>query len=249
LNPIKHIDINCDVGEGIGNEAGLLPLISSCNIACGGHAGDLQTMIQVVRLAKENKVRVGAHPSYPDKENFGRVSMDVSSDVLIASIQTQLESFTSILKKEKVVLHHIKPHGALYNDIAKDENLAMIFLKSIIDFKDEVFLYVPYKSKIESEALKQQFKIKYEAFGDRNYNTDLSLVSRKLPNAIIENPQQVLSHLCSIVNESMVKAESGDLVKLVADTFCIHGDTPTALQILTYLTKELPNHNITIKRG
>ena len=250
MNPnTKHIDINCDVGEGIGNEVELLPLISSCNIACGGHAGDLQTMTEVVRLATEYKVRVGAHPSYPDKENFGRVSMDVSSDVLIASIQSQLESFTSILKKENIVLHHIKPHGALYNDIAKDENLATIFLSAISDFKDEMFLYVPYQSKIETEALKQKFKIKYEAFGDRNYNADLSLVSRKLPNAIIENPQQVLSHLSSIVNEGRVVVQSGDHVKLVADTFCIHGDTPTAFEILTYLTKELPNHNITIKRG
>lgn len=242
------IDINCDVGEGIGNEAELLPLISSCNIACGGHAGDIETMTSVVRLAKENRVRVGAHPSYPDKENFGRVSMDISSNVLIKSIQTQVENFTSILKKENVRMHHIKPHGALYNDIAKDIQLAKTFLKAIIGYKNHLVLYVPYNSIIESQALKQNFKIKYEAFGDRNYNKDLSLVSRKFPNAVIEKPEQVLSHLLSMVKEKQLIAQDGSVVKLKADTFCIHGDTPSVLQILAYLTKELPQHNISIIR-
>ncbi|MFK7814274.1 MAG: 5-oxoprolinase subunit PxpA [Maribacter sp.] len=243
-----HIDINCDVGEGIGNEAELLPLISSCNIACGGHAGDLNTMTNVVRLAKENRVKIGAHPSYPDKENFGRVSMDINSEVLIKSIQTQLESFTTILKQENVIMHHIKPHGALYNDVVKNSDLAKVFLEAISSYKQQAILYVPYKSAIESEALKQNFSIKQEAFGDRNYNSDLSLVSRKLTNAVIAEPEEVLSQLISIVKESQVRAKDGSLVKLKADTFCIHGDTSTALQILAYLTVELPKHNISIIR-
>lgn len=243
-----HIDINCDVGEGIGNEAELLPLISSCNIACGGHVGDEETMTKVIRLAKENKVKVGAHPSYPDKENFGRVTLDIPTDVLIKSIQTQLECFTSVLETENVKLHHIKAHGALYNDIAKDVDLAKIFLKAIYKYKKGIVLYVPYNSTIDLEALKQDFNIKYEAFGDRNYNKDLSLVSRKLPNAVIEKPEQVLSHLLSMVNEEQLISQEGSLVKLKADTFCIHGDTPSALQILAYLTKELPQHNIFITR-
>ncbi|TMM57121.1 5-oxoprolinase subunit PxpA [Maribacter algarum] len=242
------IDINCDVGEGIGNEAELLPLISSCNIACGGHAGDIETMTNVVRLAKENKVRVGAHPSYPDKQNFGRVSMDIPSELLVKSIQTQIESFTSVLEKENVPIHHIKPHGALYNDIVRDEDLAKVFLEAIAMYKGYVFLYVPYNSKIEAESLKKNFNIKYEAFGDRNYNKDLSLVSRKLPNAVIEKPELVLSHLLSMVKEGRLKTQDGGHVELQADTFCIHGDTPSALQILMYLTSALPEHNILIKR-
>lgn len=243
------ININCDVGEGLGNEAELLPLISSCNIACGGHAGNLETMTTVVRLAKENKVRVGAHPSYPDRENFGRISMDISSDVLVKSIQTQIANFISVLEKEDVKMHHIKPHGALYNDIAKDNYLAKIFLKSIINYKSYIFLYVPYNSIIELEALKQNFKTKHEAFVDRNYNNDLTLVSRKLPNAVIEKPAQVLAHLLSMVKEKQLITPNGSVVEIKADTYCIHGDTPSALQILTYLTKELPQHNIFIKRG
>jgi UPF0271 protein len=243
-----HIDVNCDVGEGIGNEAVLLPFISSCSIACGGHAGDMKTMTHIARLAKKNKVRVGAHPSYPDKKNFGRVSMDISSEVLVKSIQNQLKNFTSILKKEEVILHHIKAHGALYNDMAKDIDLARTFLKAITEYRQLVFLYVPYNSIIELEALKQNFNIKYEAFGDRNYNKNLSLVSRKFKNAVIRKPEQVLSHLLSMVKAKQVITQDGIAVKLKADTFCIHGDTPTALQILAYLTKKLPQHNISIKR-
>ena len=243
-----NIDINCDVAEGIGNEVEILPLISSCNIACGGHAGDVKTMMEVVQLAKKNNVKVGAHPSYPDRENFGRVSMAISSNDLITSIQTQIESFTSILKKENVRMHHIKPHGALYNDIAKNIYLAKIFLEAILNLKKEVFLYVPYKSIIEKEALKQGFRIKNEAFADRNYNKDLSLVSRKFSNAVIVKPELVINHLLSIVKENKLITLDGNAVSIKADTFCIHGDTSTALQILMYLSKELPNHNIYIKR-
>lgn len=242
------IDINCDVGEGIGNEAELLPLISSCNIACGGHAGSMETITKVVRLAKGNGVRVGAHPSYPDKENFGRVSMDIPSDILIKNIRAQMESFTLVLERENVKMHHIKPHGALYNDISKNVELAKIFLEAVKKYKSNIFLYVPYNSIIEVESLKQNFSIKHEAFGDRNYNKDLSLVSRKLPNALIEKPEQVLSHLLSMIKENQLLAIDGSLQKLKADTFCIHGDTPSALQILTYLSKELPQHNISVQR-
>lgn len=242
------IDINCDVGEGIENEAQLLPLISSCNIACGGHAGDEETMRQVIRLAKKNKVKVGAHPSYPDKENFGRVSIDIPIDLLKKSIRNQIARFNSILKLEHVEMHHIKPHGALYNDIAKDSILAHAFLESIQTYKDKVFLYVPYNSIIEAEALKQKFKIKYEAFGDRKYNEDLSLVSRNLPNAVIEFPEKVLMQIISMVTKKQVTTANHSAVKIKADTFCIHGDTPSALQILMYLASKLPHHNISISR-
>ena len=239
------IDINCDVGEGIGNEALLLPLISSCNIACGGHAGDLHTIKEVVVLAKKHKVKIGAHPSYPDKENFGRLSMLISEDELISTIQEQVENFLAILKKENIAMHHIKPHGALYNDIAKDLILARIFLKAIAPYK-KFFLYVPYASVIEKEALKQGFLIKREAFADRNYNADLSLVSRKLPHAVLGDPKSVLKHLLLIVKENKVSTSNGDMIHIVADTYCVHGDTAGALQILMYLSKQLGIQNIEI---
>jgi len=242
------IDINCDVGEGIGNERALLPLISSCNIACGGHYGDQHTMKEVVLLAKKYKVKVGAHPSYPDPGNFGRVSMSLAADDLTSTIQDQLSSFLAILKTEQVPLRHIKAHGALYNDTAKDLIAARSYLKAISSLKKSAFLYVPFGSVIEREAVRQGFQIKREAFADRNYNIDLSLVSRKLPHAVLDNSKKVLTHLVSMVKKKQVQTFDGAILPIKADTFCIHGDTPAALQILMYLSKQLVNHNIEIAR-
>lgn len=242
------IDINCDVGEGIDNERQLLPYISSCSIACGGHAGDVQSMQEVVALAKEHHIKVGAHPSYPDTENFGRVSLDFSDTKLIESIRLQLADLHGVLNKEDVPLHHIKPHGALYNDVAKNIKLAKTFLKAIAPFRQTTVLYAPYASSIALEALNKGFHVKYEAFADRNYNKDLSLVSRSEAEALIISPKKVLKHLVGMVKQKQVSATDGEKVALVADTYCIHGDSPSALQILMYLNRELPNYNIHIKK-
>ncbi len=242
------IDINCDMGEGVGNEALLLPLISSCNIACGAHAGDIQTMRKVVRLAKKYDVKVGAHPSYPDRENFGRVSMIISDEELIRTLQGQLQTLEKILKEEQLSLYHIKPHGALYNDLAKNRALSMAFLKAIVKYRDNVFLYLPPNSVVAEIAERQKYQIRYEAFADRNYNNDGSLVSRALPNALLTIPQEVLSHLISMVYKKEVVTPNGQRVPIKADTYCVHGDTVNALQILTYLAQELPNHQIQIKK-
>ncbi|MEE9364362.1 MAG: 5-oxoprolinase subunit PxpA [Cellulophaga sp.] len=243
----REIDINCDVGEGIGNEAELLPLISSCNIACGGHAGNLNSMRNVVQLAMQHGVKVGAHPSYPDSANFGRLSIKIEYSALQQSIKEQVGALQTILEKERIALHHIKAHGALYNDIAKDENLARIFLNAIQKYKNTSFLYVPYGSVIETLAKKNGFTVLLEAFADRNYNLDLSLVSRKKSNALLEVPEEVLAHLVRMVKDLKVTTSEG-LVKILADTYCIHGDTPAALQILTYLSITLAQHQIYIKK-
>ena len=243
-----YIDINCDVGEDIGNEAELLPLISSCNIACGGHAGDDASMAQVVKLAKKYGVRIGAHPSYPDKENFGRSSMDIGSTELTNSIRAQIHALKTILHKEQVSLHHIKPHGALYNDLAKNEALADLFLKAIATYRESVVLYAPPGSMIAKKAIKHGFKVKLEAFADRNYNQDLSLVSRKLPNAVLNDPKLVLDHLVRMVRENKVATIDGRESHIEAQTYCLHGDTPNALQILMYLSEELPKKQIYIQK-
>lgn len=248
MNLNFSIDINCDVGEGANNEEKLFPLISSCNIACGGHAGDASTMHRVVRLAKVYKVKVGAHPSYPDKKNFGRSSMDIPSEALIQSIQEQIASLVSILRKENIPLHHIKAHGALYNEIAKNTKLAEHFIKAIADHKNESLIYVPFGSEIAKSALAQGFSVAYEAFADRNYNNDLSLVSRKHPRALIQYPEAVLEHIVQMVKHHNVGTITGENVKILADTFCIHSDTPSAFEIVSYLSEELPNHNIRIKK-
>ncbi len=243
-----NIDINCDVGEGIGNEEAILPLISSCNIACGGHAGDKESMTRTVILAKEHKVLVGAHPSYPDTENFGRSTMAIDSDRLSLSIQNQIKGLQSILDHEQVTLHHIKAHGALYNDLAKDESLAENYLSAIKAYKPSVHLYVPPNSVIAELARDRGFSVKFEAFADRNYNEDLSLVSRKLPNAVINEPKAVLNHLARMVKQGMVVTLNGVECAMNADTYCLHGDTPNAFQILMYLSNELPKQQIYIKK-
>jgi len=240
------VDINCDVGEGFGNEADLFPLISSCNIACGGHAGNSGSIKRLTVLSKAYHLKVGAHPSYPDRDNFGRITVQISRNQLIASIREQLAVITSILREEGVNLHHIKPHGALYNDIASDAVLAEIFLEAIENFKTDTLLYVPYNSEIERLALSKSFIISREAFGDRNYNDDLSLVSRSKQHALIEKPREVLQHILAIVKDQKVKTITGKLVDIKADTICIHGDTPTAVDILEYLSRELGKYNIGI---
>ncbi|MDC6364812.1 MULTISPECIES: 5-oxoprolinase subunit PxpA [Flavobacteriaceae] len=242
------IDINCDVGEGIGNEAELFSHISSCNIACGGHAGDAKSMKDIVQLAKQNKIKIGAHPSYPDRLNFGRVTLDISALKLIESIREQLKNFNEALKMGEAELHHIKAHGALYNDTAKNINLAKIYLNAVEAYKDKAILYVPSGSVIAKEAKKEGFQIWYEAFADRNYNDDLSLVSRKKENALIVDPKKVLKHILLIIKESKVMTEKGHLVEIFAKTLCIHGDTSSALEILTYLSHKLPKHQVQLQK-
>ncbi|TLP72785.1 5-oxoprolinase subunit PxpA [Maribacter sp. ACAM166] len=243
----RTMDINCDVGEGIGNEAELFSMISSCNIACGVHAGSKETIRLCLKLAQKYSVSIGAHPSYPDKENFGRISLDINDEDLIKSIDDQMQLFTTECIKLGVSLHHIKPHGALYNDVAKDEHKAQVFLKAIAPYKEKVFLYVPCGSVIQEMALATNFKIKREAFADRNYNNDLSLVSRNQENALISNGQAVLEHLLLMYNENVVETLSGEKIPIYADTYCIHGDTPDASQILTYITKHLPKYKLQSK--
>ncbi|NNE02349.1 MAG: 5-oxoprolinase subunit PxpA [Eudoraea sp.] len=243
-----EIDINCDVGEGIGNEADLFPFISSCNLSCGAHAGDLETIQKVISLAGEHGILIGAHPSYPDRENFGRVSLPMEAEALKKSIVGQIQQLETQVHKAQIELHHIKAHGALYNDISKNKELALIFLDCITPYKNSCNLYAPYGSVVAHEASKLGFTIVFEAFGDRNYNTDLSLVSRTEPNALILEPEQVLDHVVSMVKNGKVTSVNGTNVPIKASTICIHGDTPSALQILMYLSNELPKHHIHLKK-
>ncbi|MBC2845353.1 5-oxoprolinase subunit PxpA [Winogradskyella flava] len=241
------VDINADVGEGLNNESDLMAYLSSCNIACGGHAGDLQTMAHVVRLAKMHKVKIGAHPSFPDKENFGRVVVDMPAADLYASLKQQIRALQNILRAENVQLHHIKPHGALYNLAAKDEKTAKVIIEVVKSIALPTNLYVPYGSVIERLAREEEIRITYEAFADRNYNDDLSLVSRKNNNAILNDKHQVLGHVLNMVKGQNVKTVTGVEVSIKASTFCVHGDTKNALEILRYLSQELPKNNINIQ--
>ncbi len=241
-----HIDLNCDVGEGVGNEAQLFPLISSCNIACGGHAGDAASIRKILKLAKQHGVKAGAHPSYPDRENFGRVSLDMKDEAFQASIQNQLTDFFMIADEEGIPVHHIKPHGALYNDIARDERLAKLFLAAAADYLDGRLLFVPFGSRIAELALITGVRVSYEAFADRNYNENLSLVSRKQENALITDPEAMMEHVLRMVKGQQVKTLDGSLLPIQAQTFCVHGDTPDAVSLLEKLHTFLENEDIMI---
>ena len=240
------IDINSDVGEGMGNEELIMPYISSCNIACGGHAGDINTIVDTIKLATKYSVKIGAHPSFPDKENFGRTIIDMPLKELQLSIESQILKIRQILDKMGRKLHHVKPHGALYNLAAVDSKVAQLIIDAIKNTTENVFLYVPYKSVIKKLALKNNLKIKVEAFADRNYNTDLTLVSRKKANALIIDNDELIKHLLKMIIQQKVVTINGGEVEMKADTFCIHGDNPNAVTLLKYLSKKINDYGIKI---
>lgn len=247
MTDFLKIDINADVGEGIGNESVLMPYLSSCNIACGGHAGDLETVTTVVRLAKLNSVKIGAHPSFPDKENFGRQEMNISAADLYSSLNKQIRMLQNVLHSENLQLHHIKPHGALYNLAAKDEKTARVIIEVIKSIEIPIKLYAPYNSVIAKLAQREKIEVIFEGFADRNYNEDLSLVSRGNDKALLIEKKEVLKHVLCMALHKKVITISGVEVPLKASTFCVHGDTKNALKILNYLNTELPKNGIKIR--
>lgn len=240
------IDINADVGEGVGNEADLLPFLSSCNIACGGHAGDNDTMRSAALLAKQCDVKIGAHPSFPDAKNFGRLEMKISSEALLASLTSQVSQLLSILKSNNLILHHIKPHGALYNLANKDVAYATIVIALMKNFDSSVKLYAPYGALVARMAQERGIAVVYEAFADRNYNADHTLVARSQPNALIEDTAQLCGHVVNMVLNQRVTAINGTEIPIKADTVCLHGDHPQAQHHIKMLTETLKTKNIQI---
>ena len=243
----RFIDINVDVGEGIGNEPIIMPFISSCNIACGGHAGDSGSMRRVVKLAKENDVKIGAHPSFPDKANFGRKKIDISCAALYMSVKGQIDDLMIILEEENTRLNHVKPHGALYNLAAVDDKAASVIIEVMKNFVLPVKLFVPFNSVIEKKAIENNIPMKYEAFADRNYNDDGTLVSRNEKNALIHDSEQMFDHVFRMISSQKVKTISGSEIEMLADTFCIHGDNPKAVDLIRDLSKRLQEKGIQIK--
>ncbi|WP_373496569.1 5-oxoprolinase subunit PxpA [Aquiflexum sp.] len=230
-------DINCDLGEGLSNDALLMPYLGSCNIACGGHAGNEQTIKETIRLAKEHQVKIGAHPSYPDPLNFGRLKLEMSLEFLQKSLISQLSVFQDISVEENIKIHHIKPHGALYNFSAIDKSTASMILDILEDQFQGCYLYCPPNSLMAQLANERGIPIKREVFADRNYNGDGSLVSRSESNAVIIDPDEVIDHIKIMVEESKIRTLNGNTIPVQADTICIHGDNPNAVGILKNINK------------
>lgn len=242
---MKTIDINCDLGEGGKFDADIMPLVSSCNIACGGHFGDYESVKQAVKLAKSHDVNVGAHPSYPDVENFGRQSIDISANDLKQHLHQQIDLVEKACHTYDVELHHIKPHGALYNDMRKKQIIADVVMEVVTERKINLILFVPPLVKFNSEILKF-IKLWVEGFADRAYQNDLSLVSRKEKGAVLHDSEFISERVLNMIQNQEVLTLSGEKIKQEFDTICVHSDTPNAFKILQVLKARLTESGIKI---
>lgn len=237
VHPVE-ININADLGEEAGQDDQLMPFLSSCNIACGGHIGDEESISTTIQLAKRYNVKIGAHPSYPDRINFGRKRPEISDKELVDSLVEQLDLFFSIAIREGVDVSHVKAHGALYNDAARDQHSAELFIEALKNIGKKVKIYTLNNSKLHHLAL-PQFSVIHEAFIDRAYNDDLSLVSRDQLQALHKSKEKAWKQLHEMYFLGEVTSISGKKVDIKADTFCIHGDHPEALAILKHIREQL----------
>jgi UPF0271 protein len=226
---LASIDLNSDLGEGAGTDALLMPLISSVNVACGAHAGSEATMRETVALARRHGVVVGAHPGYPDRENFGRVPVPLTDDELIAEVARQIRALQRVDPDLK--LSHVKAHGALYNQAERDAAVAKAIVaavKTVFAHRSDVALYAPPKSAMVEAARVAGLRVVREGFVDRAYEPDGTLRSRKLPGALHTDPQVAVKQALSFVRDGGVRAHDGTFLELAVDTLCLHGDTPGA---------------------
>jgi UPF0271 protein len=225
-----------------------MPHISSANIACGFHAGDPVTMAKTINLAKKHNVAIGAHPGYPDLLGFGRREMQLTLDEVKNHTIYQVSALQGFAKLARVSLQHVKPHGALYNTAAKDQKLSKTIVDAIKALDHDLIIFAPPKSALAKAAVENGIRVAYEVFADRAYNPDGSLVSRKQPNAIIEEPHKVVERAIKMVKEGTVLAANGEIVNVgEVHTICVHGDTPTAVELAEALKKGLIKAGIEVK--
>jgi UPF0271 protein len=223
------VDLNCDLGEGIGNEEAIMPYINSANIACGYHAGDVSTMQATIRLCLQQQVNVGAHPSFLDRENFGRTSMNIPPRDIYELVTQQLIIINEVAITEGATLRHVKPHGALYNMSAADESIAKAIARAVFDFDPSLLLYGLSGSKSIDAASSIGLRTAHEAFADRTYQDDGTLTARNLPGAVLADVEQVREQVRMMVHERAVLSINNKRVPMAADSICIHGDGPHAV--------------------
>lgn len=226
---MKTIDLNCDVGEGINNEELLMPFLSSCNIACGMHAGDESTMRRVVDLAASHKVAVGAHPSFKDRENFGRKEMDLELEEITNLVKIQILKLKEICEEKGTSLHHVKPHGALYNQAAKSSEISEAIVRAVEEVDPSLQLYGLADSEMQS-ACSGRIPFIAEGFADRKYSSKNELKPR-LQGGLISSMDEVESHLNCLLARNEVRTDKG-FESLRIETLCLHGDTPDAHELI-----------------
>ena len=230
------MDINCDMGEIprlLKNNvySDLMDHVTSINLACGGHAGDVSMMRKLVRIAKRKNVRIGAHPSYPDRENFGRLELEMDPEELLRSICEQVRSLIRVAEEESVSISHIKPHGALYNQAAKDTHLARVIGNAVVRVAPDLDIMCLSGSLMVKILEDMGLKVLQEAFADRTYERDGGLRDRGSDRALITDPQKAADQARSIIEDKKIITFDGSEISLEAQTLCVHSDTPNAIAI------------------
>ena len=241
---MKRIDLNCDMGElpqaiADGTQEALMPSFTSINIACGGHAGDAQTMQTTIEQALRWNLSIGAHPGYPDRANFGRVELTLSPDDIADSVYQQVRALAEIAARNHVSLTHVKPHGALYNQAVNDRQLADAIATGVARWRTDIVLVGLAGSPMLDVFREAGFPVAAEAFADRRYERDATLRSRKHEDALIHDPAEAARQALSILEQGMVVACDGSKVAVTAQTICIHGDTSGAPQIAAAVAQTL----------
>ena len=242
-----QIDLNADLGEGAGSDEALLGLVSSANIACGWHAGDAKTMQRCVRWAIEHGVAIGAHPSFPDRENFGRSTMHLPPDEIVANVLYQVGALAAIVKAEGGKLSHVKAHGQLYNQAVKEPELADALCEAVRRFDPSLRFFGLAGSGMIDAARRAGLTPVEEVFADRGYMPDGSLVPRSQPCALIEYEEQSLAQTLSMVRDRKVTAIDGSTVPLNAQTVCLHGDGAHALAFARRIRDRLQQEGIAVR--
>jgi UPF0271 protein len=249
---MKRIDLNCDMGElpeaiADGTQEALMRSITSVNIACGGHAGDPQTMKATIEQAQRYHLAIGAHPGYPDRANFGRLELHLSPEEIAKSVYEQVSALADVAAACCVQLTHVKPHGALYNQAVHDRELARAIASGVARWRTDVVLVGLADSPMLDIFREAGFPVAAEAFADRSYEPNGTLRSRKHADALIRDPAEAVRQALSIVEKGEVVACDGTRVAINAQTICIHGDTPGALQIAAQVARTLREASVNVR--
>ena len=241
------IDLNADLGEGDPYDEALLDIVSSCNIACGGHAGDERSMAATVRAALTRGVNVGAHPGYPDREGFGRVSAYLAGQALYEALSEQVTALADIAAQLGARLTHVKPHGALYNDAIADRELADVIARVIADVHSDTAFCGMANTELQAAADRHGLDFIAEAFVDRAYEADGTLVRRAEPGAVHSELFVITTQAVGLATRGHVTARNGQVIEVPADTLCIHGDTPGAAEAARAVRDVLESHGVEIR--
>jgi UPF0271 protein len=240
------VDINCDMGEGMTNDERLMPFISSANIACGYHAGDAASMRKTIMLCQQYGVAIGAHPSFNDRQHFGRTEMQLPTGEITGIVYQQLERISSMGTQLGSSLHHVKPHGALYNMAARDASIALAIAKAVVSFNSKLLLYGLSGSHLIAEGEKAGLKTVSEVFADRTYQPDGSLTPRTQPDALVSDNDKAVQQVLKMIQQQKVTAIDGNDIGIKAETICIHGDGEHAVDIARHLYEQLLLNGIDI---